>query len=100
MNIDLDLDITYDSLEIIIDKLDKEIKNYDNLLSGIYLSHIKLDEYWEGPDKDFYTESILDYKERFYHLKTILDDYSTLLKDIYKNNNNLENVIKDKVNEL
>jgi len=96
----MDLDIKYENME----KLSKTIKEKaDEYLAQINLMYEKiteLDDYWKGPDKDYFVSEVENYKKKFYDLKDILDDYSTLVLDISNNNKELEVLIERKTKEL
>jgi len=96
----MDLDITYENMN----SLSEFVKEQSNLfLEQIELYNSKLEElstYWQGPDNKYFVSEVKLYQPKFYKLKDILDDYSTLILDISKNNKDLELHIKNKVNEL
>lgn len=96
----MELDITYENMN----NLSEFIKEQSNLfLEQIELYNLKLEElgnFWQGPDKEYFVNEVKLYQSKFYKLKDILDDYSSLILDISKNNRDLELHIKNKVNEL
>ena len=96
----MDLDITYENMN----NLSEFIKEQSSLfLEQVELYNLKLEElatYWKGPDKEYFVNEVKLYQHKFYKLKDILDDYSSLILDISKNNRDLELHIKNKVSEL
>lgn len=96
----MDLDIAYENMN----NLSKFVSEQSNLyLEQIELYNKKLEElatYWQGPDKDYFVTEVKLYQPKFYKLKDILDDYSTLILDISKNNRDLELHIKGKTVDL
>ena len=96
----MNLDITYENMN----NLSKFVSDQASLfLEQVELYNLKLEElanYWQGPDKEYFISEVKLYQPKYYKLKDILDDYSSLILDISKNNRELELHIKNKVNKL